>query len=71
MVLEKIIAKNLKELRKQFGLTQKEIARKLGVVYQTYQAYEIGTNIPPIKNLIILADFYDVSLDYLVGRKDY
>ncbi|MGN1213245.1 MAG: helix-turn-helix domain-containing protein [Christensenellales bacterium] len=71
MELEKIIAKNLKELRNQFGLTQKEIANKLGVAYQTYQAYELGTNIPTIKRLIFLADFYDVSLDYLVNRKEY
>ena len=71
MKLNKIIAKNLKDLRKQFGLTQNEVAEKLDVVYQTYQAYEIGTNIPPVKNLIMLADLYEVSLDYLVGRKEY
>ena len=71
MELEKIIAKNLKELRKQFGLTQKQVAEHLGVIYQTYQAYEIGTNIPPVKNLVKLAELYDVSLDYLVGKKEY
>ena len=37
---------------------------------RSYQAYEQGTNEPNIEKLILLADFFDVSLDYLMGRTD-
>ncbi len=66
-----ILAKNLKELRLQCKFSQKEIAEKLGITYQSYQAYEMGKTLPNIIKLIQLADLYDVSIDYLVGRKDY
>lgn len=71
MNLLKIIGKNLKTLRVQNKFTQKEIAIKLGVAYQTYQAYEIGVNYPTIINLVKLADMYEVSVDYLLDRKEY
>ena len=65
-----ILAKNLKELRKLYSYTQKEVAEKLGVTYQSYQAYEIGIAVPTLQNFIKLAEIYDVSLDYLIGKKD-
>lgn len=61
----------LKELRTSNGLTQKQIAKNLGITYQSYQAYERKTAIPSLPILIKLAEFYDVSLDYLLGRKEY
>lgn len=64
------LAKNLKELRNIYGYSQIEIAEKLGITYQSYQAYERGTGAPNFKNFIKLADIYDVSLDYLIGRTD-
>ncbi len=66
----KILAKNLRELRKQFGFTQSQLAEKIGVCYQAYQKYELGTALPPLPKLIKLADLFDVSLDFLVGRKE-
>ena len=71
MNLKQIIGKNLRELRCQFGLTQKQVAQTLGVAYQTYQAYEIGTNYPTIENLLSLANMFDVSVDFLLGQKEY
>ena len=44
----KTLANNLKELRKLYSYTQKEVAEKLGVAYQSYQAYEIGVAVPTL-----------------------
>lgn len=61
----------IKNLRRHNGWTQKYIADELGVKYQTYQKYEMGKAKPSFENLIKLADLFDVSMDYLIGRKDY
>ena len=47
-----------------------EIADKLGITYQSYQAYERGIAVPNLKNFIRLAEIYDVSMDFLIGKKD-
>ncbi len=67
----KILSKRLYELRTLEGLTQQDVALHLKISYQSYQAYERGIAVPSLKNFIKLADFFDVSLDYLVGKKDY
>lgn len=58
----------LKELRKQQKLTQEEIAKTLNTTQQTYQRYEIEQSEPNLETLCKLADYYGVTLDYLVGR---
>lgn len=58
----------LKELRKENGKTQEEVANFLHVSRPTYNGYELGTIQITTDTLIKLADFYDVSLDYLCGR---
>ena len=60
---------NLKQLRKSEKLTQEQLAKILNVAKTTYCGYELGTSEPTIETLIKLADFYNVSLDYLVDRK--
>ena len=60
------LAKNLKALRLQYGYTQKQVAEKLGIATQSYQAYEWGVNVPSLQNFIKLARLYDVSLDDLL-----
>ena len=60
------LAKNLKALRLQYGYTQKQVAEKLGIATQSYQAYEWGVNVPTLQNFIKLARLYDVSLDDLL-----
>ena len=60
----------LKELRKGKGLTQSDIAKLLGFSTTAYQNYERGVNEPSNKSLCILADFYGVTTDYLLGRED-
>ncbi len=58
----------LKELRKKEHLTQTEFANKLNIPPTTYAGHEKGDNEPSLKLLIKYANFYNVSLDYLVGR---
>ena len=65
------LSKNLKQLRTQYNLKQKDVAKKLGITYQSYQAYELGISVPTLQNFIKLAEIYDVSLDYLIGKEKY
>lgn len=60
----------LKELRTSAKITQVKMAEKVGVNTRQYQKYEQGTVDIPSSKLIFLADFFAVSLDYLVGRSD-
>lgn len=64
------IGESLKRFRKMFGVTQRQAAESAGIVTEAYQKYEYGKNVPLTTLLIKLADAYDVSLDYLVGRSD-
>ena len=61
---------NLINLRKEKNKTQKEIAQIINVAPTTYLGYEKQTSEPTIDTLCKLADYYEVTLDYLVGR-DY
>ena len=60
----------IRDLREDHDLTQSEMAELLGVKQTTYSKYELGKILVPIDILIRLADFYQVSLDYLVGRNE-
>ena len=60
----------LRKVRMEKKKTQKQTAEVLGMKLRSYQFYEQGTVEPSIKNLITLADFFDVSLDYLMVRTD-
>ena len=59
---------NIRNLRIDRGLTQEQIAKVLNVKQNTYSQYEIGVLNYPIDVLIKLADYYEVSVDYLLGR---
>ena len=58
----------LKELRKQNCKTQDDLAKALNVSHGTYNNYEQEKFEPNIDTLVRIADYYNVSLDYLVGR---
>ncbi len=60
------LSENLKALRKEFGLTQSQVAEKLGITYQSYHAYEAGITVPTLKHFLMLAELYGVTLDELV-----
>ena len=58
----------LKKLRRQRGVTQKEIADYLGISVSAYGNYELGQRKPNFEILCKIADFFDVSIDYLLER---
>ena len=60
----------LRDLKEDNDKTQKEIAEIIGVSINHYGKYERGETDIPFEKAIILADYYDVSLDYLAGRID-
>ena len=60
----------LKRCRNFRNVTQKQAAAAAEVTESMYQFYEYGKNEPKASVLIALADYFDVSLDYLVGRSD-
>ncbi len=64
------LSAQFKKIRTEKGLTQKQVADGIGITEQAYQRYEYGKTVPSALVLISLADFFDVSLDYLVGRSD-
>ena len=69
MNMEKILHR-LRELREDNDLRQEDIANLLKTTQQVYSRYEKGINEIPIRHLITIARFYDVSIDYLVGETD-
>ena len=62
------LKERIKELRQRKGVTQKALGEALGITSIAEQRYEYGERIPNLKMLVALADYFDVSLDYLVGR---
>ena len=66
----KIYAARLKALRKEKGLTQQDVADRLGVNKQTVSGYERGVRKPDFERLDALAELFDVSIAYLVGSQD-
>ncbi len=76
MVIEMYInVTRLKDIRKDRDLAQKDIAKILGTSQVQYSRYEMGIRLLPIDKLVILANYYNVSTDYLLGltneRKPY
>ena len=59
----------LLELRKQKGLTQEQLAEKLNVTNQSVSKWEKDINAPDITLLVALADLFETSVDYLLGRR--
>lgn len=66
----KIISERLRLLRIQQDKSQASIATAIGISDANYQKYEYGTRIPAAESLIKLADYFGVSVDYLLGRTD-
>lgn len=60
----------IRNLREDHDLTQEAISKKLNISQRAYSHFETGTRGIPIEIFIKLADIYNVSIDYLVGRSD-
>ena len=70
MSLGDIMKNNLKLLRKSRGYTQIALQMKTGIEQAVLSKFENGERTPPTETLIKLADFYDVSIDYILCRTD-
>lgn len=66
----KVSRNKLKALRKSRHLTQIAVQMKTGIEQSLISKFENGERVPPTETLIILADFYDVSIDYILGRTE-
>ena len=64
------IMKNLKKLRKQRKISQLKLALDLGMNQNSISRYENGQREADYMTLIMIADYFDVSIDYLIGRED-
>lgn len=63
-------SERLKELRASQELSQRLLSEKTGVARKTIQSYELELRTPTLNVLIALADYFDISIDYLAGRSD-
>lgn len=70
MSLGDVVKNNLKILRKNKGYTQIALQMKTGIEQALLSKFENGERIPPTETLIKLADFYNVSIDYILCRTD-
>lgn len=65
-----LFPRRLLELRTKKGITQQKLAADIGVTKSTISLYEQGDNVPDIKTFVKIADYYNVSYDYLLGASD-
>ena len=70
MSLGDVMKTKLKALRKERGLTQIALQMKTGIEQALLSKFENGERVPPTDTLIRLADFYGVSIDYILCRTD-
>ncbi|MBD5152701.1 MAG: helix-turn-helix transcriptional regulator [Oscillibacter sp.] len=63
-------AERIRELRHKQGMTQQALGKIIDVRQDTISIYETGKHYPEVRNLMILADYFGVSTDYLLGRTD-
>lgn len=66
-----LVSERIKELMKENNLNQVKLAENIGVKQNTISAWLLGKKQPNITSLWLLADYFDVDIDYIVGRKDY
>ena len=64
------LSERLRLLRTERGMKQTEMAKQFSQSLRAYQYYEAGTRRPEYSHLLALADFFNVSLDYLTGRSE-
>ena len=64
------MGKNLRKLRKEKGLTQIGLQMQTGIDQALLSKYETGEKLPTTDNLIVLADFFNTNIDYILDRTD-
>ena len=68
--LEILVVARIKGLMKEYGLNQVKLAEKVGVKQNTVSAWLSGKKEPSIRSLWLIADYFDISVDYLIGRTE-
>lgn len=63
--------KRLRKVRMELGYTQQNMADKLGISLNAYQKYEQAERCPSLDCIVVIADIFDVSLDYLLCRDEF
>lgn len=58
----------LRDLREDMDMSQERIGKVLGISQTVYSRYERGYQTIPVEHLLVLADYYNVSVDYILGR---
>lgn len=69
-MFDNIIGQRIRKLRESAGLTQIELAEIIYVDSNMLSRYERGRHMPSIQTLVCIADYFEVTLDYLCGRED-
>ena len=64
------MSERIKNLRVQNGFTQSQLGKAIGVTKVSISGYESGNRIPELNTVIKLADIFEVSMDYLIGREE-
>lgn len=64
-----MVGEKLRDLRKAKGITAEVLCKELGITVGSYRNYERNDRNPPYETLIKIADYYNVTLDYLLGRE--
>jgi len=64
-----MITIRIQDLRKQRGITQSKLAKQIGISRSSVNAWEAGKSMPSVGHLVALADIFNVSTDYLLGRE--
>ena len=64
-----MVADKIKHLREQMGMTQSDLAKKLGITRSSVNAWELGISVPSTQYIVELAGIFRVSTDYLLGVK--
>jgi len=70
MFIRELFCQRLRQLRNDSNLTLSELGEILEVAKPTIGHWETGYRLPPLDMVVALADYFDVSLDYLAGRSD-
>ncbi len=70
MSLGDYMGENLKKIRKDRGMTQIALQMQTGIEQALISKYETGERVPPTETLIILADFFNTNIDFLLDRTD-
>lgn len=70
MEYKQLFSKRIYELRKQRKLSQKELGQAVGLSHKAISTIESGSRSTTIEKLVLLADFFGVSADYLLGLRD-